>query len=459
MSLASRLMELAEDSWGSVFASRASTERAVEHLIATASTMGRRTISRAVTALGRSDQDWSADYKLFSRSRWDARELYVPVMEQGLKLIGNGPIPIALDDTKLSKSGRNVPGAGWHRDPMSPPFHVNLRWGVRYLQASLLVRQACDGPEAGCRSLPIRFEPAPWIRKPGKRATEEDRKAYRKAQKEHNLSRSGRQMLVELRQSLDRLGGRGRVMIVAADGGFCNRALFGEALEGVRLLARTRKDARLCYPAKPGKRGLYDAELFTPQQVRLNSSIEWEDTAVFYAGAFRSIRYKQCPGVLWRRGSGTRPLRLIAIAPQPYTAPGGGQSYRDPAYLLTDDLESPVSLLMQIYFDRWQIEVNHREEKSFIGVGQAQLWSSLSAARHPTFQVASYSLILLASLLEFGAARTDSYTPLPKWRKSASRPSILDLLTRLRQDLCNEAQGSIPMAPLTTESLIRSAFT
>jgi len=32
--------------------------------------------------------------------------------------------------------------------------------------------------------------------------------------------------------------------------------------------------------------------------------------------------------------------------------------------------------LIQYYFDRWQIEVNHRDEKSLLGVGQAQVWSA-----------------------------------------------------------------------------------
>jgi hypothetical protein len=35
------------------------------------------------------------------------------------------------------------------------------------------------------------------------------------------------------------------------------------------------------------------------------------------------------------------------------------------------DLKGHACTLLQIYFYRWQIEVNHREEKDTIGVGQA----------------------------------------------------------------------------------------
>ena len=38
----------------------------------------------------------------------------------------NAPLVTALDDTSLRKTGRKIPGVGYRRDPMSPPFHVNL---------------------------------------------------------------------------------------------------------------------------------------------------------------------------------------------------------------------------------------------------------------------------------------------------------------------------------------------
>jgi len=48
-------------------------------------------------------------------------------------------IGVALNDTKLRKTGRAIQQAFYQRDPMSPPFHVNLVLGLRFLPASLLV--------------------------------------------------------------------------------------------------------------------------------------------------------------------------------------------------------------------------------------------------------------------------------------------------------------------------------
>ena len=64
------------------------------------------------------------------------------------------------------------------------------------------------------------------------------------------------------------------------------------------------------------------------------------------------------------------------IAPIPYRlSPQAALLYGRPAYLLATDLKRNAPGLLQCYFDRWQIEVNHREEKDFVGVGQAQVWS------------------------------------------------------------------------------------
>ena len=56
---------------------------------------------------------------------------------------------------------------------------------------------------------------------------------------------------------------------------------------------------------------------------------------------------------------------------------------------------------------------------------------SPGSRRLPQFQVAIYSLLLLASILAYGFQRTAVYLPLPRWRRKSIRPSVLDLLNLL----------------------------
>ncbi len=90
---------------------------------------------------------------------------------------------------------------------------------------------------------------------------------------------------------------------------------------------------------------------------------------------------------------------------------------------------------MQAYVNRWEIECNHRDEKSLLGVAQGQVWNPNAVRRLPQLQVAGYSLLLLASILSSGFQRTEAYLPLPKWRRQSIRPSLLDLLALLRDQI------------------------
>lgn len=449
---------LLEEGWHPVFAQKRSHHRAIEHALSLPMVLGRRTISRTICSLDRANQDWSADYKLFSRSGWAQEELFEPVLQGYLKQYPRGPIGMAFDDTKLVKSGKKIAGTSWQRDPLSPPFHVNFLYGLRFIQASLLFPCYRSGT-VGARALPVRFENAPVLKKPGKRATEEERQAYRHLKKKQNLSTQTLRVIEGLRHTLDTEGAYERVLLSVVDGSFCNRTMFRAKLDRVALLARCRKDARLCMPALKGNRRKYDVEIFTPNEVRKDNQIPWKRAYVHYAGKRRFIRYKVLHPVLWRRGAATKPLRLIVIAPQPYKLSKHSRTnYREPAYLLTTDLSSSLNLLIQYYFDRWQIEVNHRDEKSLLGVGHAQVWSPLSIPRHPAFAVASYSMLLLAALQTFGSARTKDFCPLPKWRKPTSRYSTLDLLTLLRKEI-NETPVSKYLKPNCAQNLMNYAYT
>ena len=68
-------------------------------------------------------------------------------------------------------------------------------------------------------------------------------------------------------------------------------------------------------------------------------------------------------------------------------------------------------------------------------MAQGQVRNPQAVTRLPQFQVAAYSLLLLASVLCSGFQRTADYLPLPKWRRQVARPSLLDLLNLLRQQI------------------------
>lgn len=441
MTMLNCLVHLLWDSFSEVFAQERTRRRAVELALGWLCSLGRRTISRSICAIGRQNQDWSADYKLYSRSTWEIQNLFDPVFEEHRDRYPQNPVVIALDDTKLHKTGKKIKTASWQRDPLSPPFHTNFILGLRFLQASLIFPHYLYDDHL-TRAVPVRFVECASVKKPGKKAGEEEIKAYREAVKTQNLPAQGLAVMTELRTHLDRIGQKGRRILFAVDGSLCNKTIFKAQAERVDLVARCRKDARLCFPAPPGTRRKYAAEAFTPEGVRTDETTCWKRTAVYFGGAWRYIRYKEVNGVLWRKGAGTRKLRLFVVSPQPYKlSPKSRKYYRRPAYLLSTDTVGLANVVLQAYFDRWQIEVNHREEKDTLGVGQAQVRSAQSVPRHPAFCVAVYAMLLIAGLQQYGPGRPKDCVALPKWRKNARRASALDLITLVRMQV-NEEQIS-----------------
>ena len=254
--------------WEPVFAQSRTCERATQMSLGMLCGLGRRTLTRALTFLGQEQQDWGANYKLFSRSPWDPQELFVPVWEKGLEYFGpkTKMIPVAVDDTSLKRRGKKVPGAGWMRDAMGPPFHTNLIWGQRFIQASLLLPLYRADRQASARALPVRFMEAPLVKPPGRKASDEALAEYKQQKKEQNLSKKFVQLAEELREQLDQLGQADHILGLFGDGSYCNRTVFRANREGVEVTCRARKDLRLCFPAQE-KRRVYGTEKFTPLEI------------------------------------------------------------------------------------------------------------------------------------------------------------------------------------------------
>ncbi len=459
--------------WETVFPQPRTYLRAVRQALGTLICLGRRTLSRIIWTNGGQHQDWRAEYFLFSRCQWDPAQLFTPIVQRALPWCRGRYIGVAIDDTRLRKTGPRIQQAFYQRDPLSPKFYVNLMFGLRFLQASLLV-PLFHQAKVGTRALPIAFEEVSVVKHPRRKLPkrpaspakrteplsplELEWKQYRAAQKIYSLSARFADLMRRLRSTLDACGAAKKILLLAVDGSFCNRTVFTTVVQGVELIARARKDIRLCFRAQDGSRRFYGVQKLTPEQVRLDNSRPWKATTVFYGGKRRKVEYKEVGGIFWQGGARKRPLRLLVVRPTRYRKRKSGRYYyRRPAYLLTTVVNGTVRQLLQIYFDRWQIEVNHREEKDTLGVGQAQLHNVTAVPKQPAFAVASYSALLLASLQAFGAQRGEAYAALPKWRRRAARPSAQDLITLLRKEMTENPTAVAHLGLNPTERSLTAA--
>lgn len=410
----------------------------------------RRTITALLEASGRTHCDWSADYRVFSRDAWEPSEVFTHLLPSILALhpVGDTIIGV-LDDTNIRKSGTHIPGVAYRRDPMSPPFRPNFIRAQRFVQTSIAVPFA-NGASAA-RAIPVGFDHAPSLAKLRHDASDQDKRQHRELQKQHSLTSYGSHAIERLRQGLDDRGASERKLLLAVDGSYTNQQVLRNLPQRTDLIGRIRKDAvlhRLPAPAdKRGRPRSYGTEL-TPEQMRQDESVCWKSIPVFGAGRVHHCDIKEISPLLWRKTGPGRPLRLIVIRPLAYRRSKNARLlYRQPAYLITTDVHSPVADLVQAYFWRWDIEVNHRDEKQLIGVGDAQVRSPKSAERVPAFAVACYAMLLISAGKAFGLAASDPVVDRPKWLTGSSRRpvrlSTRQLLRRIKEER-RDAPADLP---------------
>lgn len=397
--------------------------------------LGRSTLTGMLCTQGKLQEDWSADYRLYSEQRIDPSLLLEGVRDEAMLHIDkSSPLVVGIDDTLLRKRGRRTPGVSYRRDPLGPPFSCNFVLAQRFLQLSMALRQS-DG---GARMIPIDFHHAPTPKKPSPKASEQLWSDYRKAQGKMKLT----QVAVERIQRLREQVAADRSIQLVGDGGYTNSTLFRNLPQNITYIGRTRKDAKLYFPPllQPlkGRKRCYGSEAPTPEQLRQDESVPWTEVEAFACGKTHRFKLKTIGPIRARIDGGKHDLRLVVIAPLGYRPKKGSRLlYRQPAYLLCTDLNLSLEKLLQAYLWRWEIEVNFRDQKTLLGIGQAQVRNQQSVHALPQLQVAAYSLLLLASFKSFGSNGRPDSLPKPKWRKSKipSRASTANLINQLRYDL------------------------
>jgi hypothetical protein len=404
-------------------------------------------VTGLLTTSGSQFQDWSATYRLFSRNRVPVPEIFSVVRRSiAEQLPAGAPLRAVLDDSLLRRSGLHTPGVGWRRDPLGPRFQTNFVRAQRFLQISA----AMPGTEGAFRLAPIAFLHTPTPQKPDRKATPDQVAQYRLDASSSRLSLRAAQQMILLRQSLDQdPGGRERTLILAFDGGYTNATVLKQIPSHTICIGRIRKDAKLCFPPAPtlmktrGRRLRYGTLAPTPEQFRIDDAEPWETMTFAHSGVPHPLRFKRRQNLLWRTTGAGRTLQLIVIAPLAYRLRKGSKLlYRHPAFLICTDPELDPCQVIEAYFQRWDIEVNFRDEKTLLGVGQAQVRNTASVESAPAFAVAAYGMLLVSGQLAFGNS-DDGLLPQPKWAAGSKGPrtSTQQLIHQLRAEVWGRGLG------------------
>lgn len=401
-----------------------------------------------LAANGNLFSDWSAAYRIFEKKRFCAEKLFKPVREYVLSQLNDSqPLTVFMDDTRIKKKGRKIHGASWMKDPLGPPFQTNIIWGQRFLQLSLALPEK-NQDVSMARAIPIGFHHTPVLKKPKKTAPQEEWQKWKQESKKYKIPYIGSKKIRILRNQMDAYGQRDRHLIVSVDGGFTNATTIKALPKRTTLIGRIRKDAKIFNPPtdsevqRRGRKRCYGEQIPTPEQLRQDDAIPWMSVKAFAAGKIHDFDIKMIGNIRWK-GAGNKDLRLIVVRPLAYRPTKKSRLlYRDPAYIICTDPDLSPQQILQNFVWRWEIELNFRDEKTLIGVGEAQARTKEASSLIPAFIVAAYSYLLIACHATYGFRQPEDLLK-PKWQSSKKqcRLTTQKMIGILRVNLWGKEMG------------------
>jgi hypothetical protein len=166
--------------------------------------------------------------------------------------------------------------------------------------------------------------------------------------------------------------------LITVDGSYTNQVLLKALPPQTTLIGRIRQDADLRLPLNPnaqtnGRPRKYGFKAPTPKEILSDDSVPFHQVPCFAVGEMRDFKVKTFGPVFWTKAGSDKPLLLVVVKPLGYRLRKGSKLlYREPAFLICTDPTLDLKTLVQTCIYRWEIEVDHQDEKSIIGVAQAQ---------------------------------------------------------------------------------------
>lgn len=407
-------------------------QRAIWLLLSELFTFARHTVTQGLVALGETEGDWSAWYRLFSQKRFDYQKLSSITMRETIPEVPtNQPYVVGIDGMLVPRSSQKMPGTSWWKALGSAPFKPGLARAQRFVHLSWLTPRQ----EGYSRAIPLQMIPA----FPAKAVEAEERK-----RKDWEAGIAG---LKWVRQELDAEGRKEQRILALVDGGFERVVAFWQQLpERLVLLGRTAR-SRVLYelPGEYCGRGRpksYGERARKPSEW-LKVKTGWKTIAVQVRGREREMRYR-VEGPYLREGLLAQPVFLIVVRGMDRHM-GGRRVKRDPVFYLVSALHVgqnwvmpwPEEDLLAWAWQRWELEVAHREMKSGFGLGEKQCWNQRSAVRSVQWSAWVYALLLLAGYRTWGLGQGPK--PQTRWWKGAGRWSFNTLWRAYRAALWGTA--------------------
>lgn len=394
--------------------------------------LGRHSPSQMLVTLGLGKQDWSAWYRLFNRMRISIAGMHEQLIRQLSEVVAatEPVLAVVVDGTQLPRTSRRMPGCGFAHHPRTPFWRRGIHLAQRYVGISALLPRSAHGDS---RAVPLR-----WVLLRTAKTTPMGDVP------ERGEGSGGVELMHWLRAAWDGVGRREQPLLVLGDGSYSTAPVLAHLPERSALLARCAKNRALfalpTYRAHGrGRQPRYGERGPTPQQV-LQRRRGWRQEQFMVRGRLVTPQvFLSGPWLV--KGAPLTPVMLIVVRGVD-RGKGTTRRQREPHFFLVtvqmtseDEWTLPLPLpdLLAWAWQRWEVEVMHRELKSGFGLGEQQAFSEAGAATVIPWMLWVYALLILTGYHCWGLG-PGTLPALSRWWRPR-RWSIGTLLHGLRQEL------------------------
>ena len=369
----------------SVLFSKPSWKNALTLLLGTLLCTGKRTVCAALRAMGLEHQTgFSKFHHVLNRAEWSSLKAAKILFFMLLTFVSDQlPLVLLIDETLERRRGKKIKAKGYYRDAVRSSQSqvvkaMGLKWQVMALSLKLPFMS---------RALALPFLSA---LEPSKKCDEAKKRRHKTSLKWAS------QMVLQVRRWV----GKSRSLILVGDGGYAAGQLALDCIcAEVTLVSRLKMNAALFdFPAekRPGQRGRparKGVKLRNFKQMLDLEGLPWKEMEVVGYGGEKRLARVLSDTCMWGADGVTPiPVRWVLVVD-----PTGKL---DPLPLMsTDPLMTPARMI-ELFIDRWGLEVTFEETREHLGVETQRQWSDRAIARSTPVLMGLYSSVcLMANLL------------------------------------------------------------
>jgi hypothetical protein len=362
----------------SILFSRCCWQNALTLLLGAILCRGRRTVASILRSIGLSQESGFSKYhRILNSLDWSAKHGSEILLTILLKMVGKERPVILIDETLERRKGKKIRAKGYYRDALrsSRSQAVNTT-GLKWLVMALSFRFNFSN-----RAFALPFF---TVLEPSEKCTKKQGKRHKTT-----LDWSVQMVLQVVRWA------PAIPFILVGDGGFaCAKLAWVCFKSHIALVSRLKMNARIYalpeeVPAgKRGRKPKKGMRLIPFKEMLKMEDLPWQEVEIAgYDGKKNRMKYLTNT-VMW----GADGFCPIAIRWVLVNDPSGQM---DPLPLMSTDVNLTAIRIIELYVDRWGLEVTFQETREHLGVETQKQWSDKAIARTTPILMSLYTIVCL----------------------------------------------------------------